>query len=137
MPWFYLFFALSGILVLAGCGGGETRTNYPQPPMYPAVHNLIVDRSHMAQRIVEFQTPDTPEAVHKFFQDQLSQDGWKVVSLSADHSSYYYRGPNYNYGLGVYTRVMSNGEILVQVRFGFSGPGVAFPDKYPFPPGYN
>jgi hypothetical protein len=134
MQLFRLFFILATVLSLVGC---VVRTTSPQPPMYPQAEALTIDRSKQDQRVVMFQTRDTPAAVQTFFHDRLTYDGWEPGITEPDYRDYGYRTAEKMYALDVRTEAKPDGWTSIRVRFTFVGPGLAFPDNYPFPEGYK
>jgi hypothetical protein len=105
--------------------------------MYPPAQAITVDRSQRAQRVVMFQTRDDPVAVQTFFRTQLTNSGWEEGAIETDFRGYRYRTSKYMYAFDVRTEANLDGWTSVRVRFTFVGPGLAFPDNYPFPPGYQ
>src|SRR5262245_12477283 len=130
----HLFFLFATMLSLVSCVIG---TIHPQPPLYSNAQALTIDRSKQDVRVQTFQTRDPSTTVHAFFHDRLTYDGWEPGITKPNYRDYGYRTTENWYALDVRTETKSDGWTYVRVRFVFVGPGLAFPDNYPFPPGYQ
>ena len=111
-------------ILLASCSDG-TPTSLQNPPTYPGVTGIEErslgpeDSSLNIYKSLTFTTPDPPEAVLAFYEEQLQKEGWNVAEFQPDPQALLFRWESYERPPAVYlmdVQARRDGSGVTEVR---------------------